>query len=241
VARTLVLISAFNEKRNIRDIVAGIRRDFPGMDVVVVDDGSTDGTGQDARDAGAVVLSHIANMGYGVALQTGYKYAIKKKIYDYIVQMDGDGQHDYRDIPRLLGPLEDGRADIVIGSRFLGRGPLYRIPPVRRLGMRFFRMLFHLMTGEKVRDITSGQQAFKRAVLETYVADEFPYYYPDANTLILQLKKGVAIREVPTSISANREGKSMHRGLGRQIYYVLSMSLSILVIILKNWRKKNAG
>jgi hypothetical protein len=106
--------------------------------------------------------------------------------------------------------------------------------------MLFFRSLLYLLTKKKIKDITSGMQAFNKSVLATYVSDDFPYYYPDANVLLLQLQRGLSLQEVPSAMAKNKEGKSMHRGLGHQIYYVASMSLSILVLVIKNLRRKHA-
>jgi glycosyltransferase involved in cell wall biosynthesis len=240
MGRTVVIIPSYNEERKIAGIVGGIRRDFPGMDVVVIDDGSSDRTMEMAAESGATVLSHSHNMGYGVALQTGYKFALRDDRYSYLVQLDGDGQHDYRDIGKLVQPLVLGKADLVIGSRFLGDGAGYRIGFVRRFGITFFRILLYLLTRKKIKDVTSGMQALSRSVVKTYVSDDFPYYYPDANILLLQLKDGIRVIEIPSAMSENKERKSMHEGLGRQLFYTISMILSIFVIILRKGGWKHA-
>src|SRR3990172_5272062 len=144
--RTIVLIPAYNEGKRIGQVIEGIKRILPKIDVLVIDDGSKDDCRQRAMEAGARVISHPFNLGYGSALQTGYKYAVKKG-YETIVQMDGDGQHDPSFISDLLAPIQRGEADIVIGSRFLKTkeresGPfLYRAPFTRRVGMGLFRTI----------------------------------------------------------------------------------------------------
>lgn len=237
---TLVIIPAFNEEKSIGRIVRAIKDEFPHFDVVVINDGSTDLTKSVASDSGATVLSHAYNLGYGVTLQTGYKYFQRHPEYKYLVQMDGDGQHNYRDIQRLLYPLLEKKAEIVIGSRFLQKKSSFRLPIVRYFGILFFRFLINFLTGAKIKDITSGFQAFDRNVVQTYLSDEFPYYYPDVNVLLLHFKAGFSIEEIPSAMQENKEGRSMHKGWGRQIYYVAAMVLSILIILLQNIRRTHA-
>jgi glycosyltransferase involved in cell wall biosynthesis len=229
---TLVIIPALNEEKNIVPIIKGIRDNFPGLDVLVVDDGSADATRQVSIQAGAVVLTLVNNMGYGVALQTGYKYALSKG-YQYCIQMDGDGQHNICDIPKLLTPLISGTTDLVIGSRFINGQTGYKIPLARRIGISFFRALVHRFTKNDIRDITSGLQAFNHEALKRYTSDDLPYYYPDADVLILLIKGGFRVTEISTPMNGNAGGKSMHDGIFAQAYYVITMILSIAVIILK--------
>jgi len=226
--RTAVIIPAYNEAKNIALIVKGIKSDFPAVDLVVIDDGSADGTREIAAQAGATVLSHTSQMGYGVALQTGYKYALGSSRCEYLVQIDGDGQHNYRDIPRLLEPLLHQEADLVIGSRFSGKRASYRIGLRRRAGMTFFRMLFRIMSKTKIQDVTSGMKAFKKKVIENCVSDEFPYHYPDTNVLLLHSRNGFRIVEVPSAMKENKDRKSMHGGIGRQLFYLVWMILSLV-------------
>lgn len=236
----VVIIPAFNEGNNIESIVRGMRKEFPETDVVVVDDGSSDSTCVKAKLSGATVLCHANNMGYGIALQTGYKYALQQEKYTYFVQMDGDGQHNYKDISKLLQPLYEEKADLVIGSRFIDKTNGYRIGKVRRFGMHFFRIFLYILTGQNIKDVTSGMQAFTSDVAQAYVSDEFPYLYPDANLLLLQIKNGYRITEIPTVMKENPERKSMHEGFGRQLFYVSSMILSILMMFLRNLGRKYA-
>lgn len=237
--RAVVLIPAFNEEKNIAAIVKGIKCDFPGLDVVVVNDGSVDITKEIAESSGAIVLTHVNQMGYGVTLQTGYKYIEKNKKYDYFVQLDADGQHNYKDIPKLLISLVNKEADIIIASRFIGDFK-YKFSFVKKLGILFFRSLVFMSTGKNIKDITSGYQAFNRQILQHHILDSFPCYYPDANILILLIKNGFNIKEVESKMLENSEGKSMHNGIFNQMYYVLNMTLSILTIIIKTYSKTYA-
>ncbi|HEY6007466.1 MAG TPA: glycosyltransferase family 2 protein, partial [Geobacteraceae bacterium] len=228
--RILVLIPAYNEEGNIGRTVAGVRRAFPAADIVVVDDGSRDATAAVARAAGAVVLTHHFNMGYGVTIQTGYKYAHAKG-YDYLVQLDGDGQHDPACIPALLAPVMAGDTDFALGSRFLGLES-YRPPFMRRLGIALFRKLVTVIIGRSITDPTSGFQAFNRDVIRFFTGDLFPCDYPDADMLVLLNLVGFRIVELPVRMYANPDGKSMHSGF-KPLYYVFKMCLSICVTLMR--------
>ena len=179
---TLVIIPAFNEEAGIAAVIAAIREQTPDFDLLVINDGSADSTAAVARDAGAIVLSHNFNMGYGVAIQTGYKFAYEKG-YRYLVQIDGDGQHDPSFMNRLLEPVRMGAVDFAIGSRFLWHDS-YRPSFSRRLGILFFRKLVTIIIGREITDPTSGYQAFNREVMKFFITDVFPYDYPDADMLI---------------------------------------------------------
>src|SRR5574341_1795212 len=155
--RPLVVVPAFNEAGAIGKVIEGIRATDPRLPILVVDDGSADDTAAVARHAGAHVVRLPFNLGYGSALQTGYKYALREG-YDCVVQLDGDGQHEPADIPRLLAPLARDAADVALGSRFLGEAG-YRPGVARRAGMGLFRGLAFLLTGARFSDVTSGYQA----------------------------------------------------------------------------------
>jgi hypothetical protein len=188
-------------------------------------------------EAGAKVLSHPINLGYGAALQTGYKFALEKGC-EAIVQMDGDGQHDPSFIPELLGVIQRGEADIVIGSRFLKPRPMisadqiYQAPFIRRLGMRVFGTITSLIIQQKTTDSTSGFQAMNCAVLEWVSSDKFPWDYPDADVIIMLHRAGFRIKEVPVHMFENQDKKSMHSGW-KPVYYVFKMFLSIMVTLMR--------
>jgi glycosyltransferase involved in cell wall biosynthesis len=232
--RTLILIPAYNEVRRIGAVIGAIRGVMPDTPVLVVNDGSRDGTAAAVLEAGATLVSHPFNMGYGAAIQTGYKYA-RDNGYDILVQLDADGQHDPSCIPALLDPIQSGRTDIVIGSRVLGTS--YRPPLARRAGMALFRWIVTRVTGMKVTDTTSGFQAFNRKVICFFATDIFPVDYPDADMLIMLHRAGFSMTEVPVRMYENSEGKSMHSGL-KPLYYMFKMLLSIGVTLM---REKGTG
>jgi glycosyltransferase involved in cell wall biosynthesis len=235
--KIVIGICAYNEEKKIASVIRGIKKSFSNMDVLVVDDGSSDETPHLAMEAGAKVILHPFNLGYGTALQTGYKYALKKG-YDKIVQMDGDGQHDPSFIADLFAPIQRGEVDIVIGSRFLKTGEpesghiSYRVPFVRRLGMKFFGMITTLLIHQKMTDSTSGYQAMNRRVLEWVSSDQFPFDYPDADVIIMLHRAGFRIKEIPTQMFESQNKKSMHSGW-KPIYYIFKMFLSILVTLMR--------
>jgi glycosyltransferase involved in cell wall biosynthesis len=228
--KTLVTIPAYNEAPRIGRVIAGIKAALPGTDILVIDDGSRDETTACARQAGARVVSLPINLGYGVALQTGYKYALAHD-FDLLLQMDADGQHEPRDLPRLLEVVASGRADVAIGSRFLG-GNNYHAPWPRRMGMRLFAAIASGLTHTRVTDPTSGFQALNRRVLNYYSGPAYPVDYPDADVLIMLHLAGFRFVEVPVTMYAASSGKSMHGGL-RPLYYTFKMLLSILMVLLR--------
>lgn len=229
--KILVLVPAYNESPRIAEVVAHVRRSVPDYDILVVNDGSRDDTAAEAETAGATVVSHPFNMGYGVAIQTGYKYA-NAKGYDFLIQMDGDGQHDPDYIHHLLEPVMAGECDFTIGSRFLVETS-YEPSLTRRLGMVFFRKIVSTLTGTRITDSTSGYQAFNRKVVRFFTSEVFPCDYPDADMLITLHLAGFTIQEVPVLMHANMEGKSMHSGI-KPLYYIFKMLLSIFVTLLRN-------
>ena len=231
MSKTIVVIPAYNEAAMIGRVIENIRRVVPDFDILVVNDGSGDGTVAAAAAAGAIVVSHSFNMGYGVTIQTAYKFAYAKG-YDYLVQIDGDGQHDPAFIPQLLAPVVAGDTDLVVGSRFLGVES-YRPSFSRRLGILFFRKLVSYLIGREITDPTSGYQAFNREVMGFFTTDVFPCDYPDADMLVTLNMAGFRIRELPVRMFANVAGKTMHSGF-KPLYYMFKMCLSIFVTLLRN-------
>jgi len=227
--QTIFIIPAYNEEKNIAGVINGIIAAAPGVDILVVNDGSEDNTGEIARELCRRVINLPYNMGYGTALQTGFKFALKKG-YEYAVQIDADGQHDPGDIPKLLDEVFNNKADVIIGSRFLDKGN-YRAPFIRRVGMLFFAKLTSLIIGEKITDPTSGYQAINKRGLEFYAGDYYPVDFPDADVIIMLHRAGLKIKEMPVIMYPGVQGKSMHSGL-KPVYYIFKMFLSILVTLL---------
>ncbi|MFQ5459020.1 MAG: glycosyltransferase family 2 protein [Myxococcota bacterium] len=229
----LVVIPALNEAATVADVIGEIRRHAPGMDILVVDDSSTDGTRAAARDAGATVLSHPINLGDGAARQTGFKYA-RMKGYRRVVTVDGDGQHDPRSVPDLLAHLDRNEADVVIGSRFTpgDRPERYRAPVDRRLGMILFAKITSALIGHRITDTTSGYRAMNARAIALFATNWYPQTFPDADLLFIAHRAGLRITEISARFREDPSGRSIHSGI-TPIYYVFKMCLSLLVNMLR--------
>jgi glycosyltransferase involved in cell wall biosynthesis len=226
----LVVIPAYNEAGRVGAVVRDVRRVLPSAEVLVVDDGSSDHTGSEAVRAGATVVTMPVNSGYGAALQTGYKYAVRHE-YEVIGQLDADGQHEARYLVPMLEALERDGCDVVIGSRFLGRDGHYRAPAARRAGIELFSRIATALTRQHVTDPTSGFQVLSSDVAKFFCTNVYPADYPDADILILLHRSGFRLDEVPVQMRPSA-GQSMHGG-HRSLYYVYKMLLSIFVTILR--------
>lgn len=227
----LIIIPAYNEEQNINRVLQGMHKLDTELDIVVINDGSRDKTLEQAKKAGCKVITLPYNLGYGGALQTGFKYAVKSG-YQFVIQFDADGQHAPEDIPIILDHLRAGVADIVVGSRFMGRGS-YATGTIKKMVILVFRFLIKICTGVKITDPTSGLQGLARPAFTRYaVMGDYPEDYPDADTLISMLTAGYRVVEFPANIRARQAGKSMHTGM-RTLYYFVKMLVSILVVWLR--------
>lgn len=228
--RVLVIIPAYNEEKTIGRVIDEIQETVPGVDIVVVNDGSSDNTAKIVREKGTVVLSHSINLGPGAATQTGYEYALEYP-YDFVIQLDADGQHEPRYIHDLLSVLESDSADMVIGSRFLGTQG-YRPSWIRRVGMKILAVIVSLIIGQKITDSSSGFRALRKEVVEFFATVNYPSDYQDADVLILTHFAGFRIKEVPVVMQENLSGSSLLSG-SKFVYYGFKMLLSIIVTLLR--------
>jgi glycosyltransferase involved in cell wall biosynthesis len=235
--RTLVIIPAHNEARNIGTVLAEIFDLQLGLDVLVVDDYSTDETTSVATQMGARVLRLPCNLGYGGALQAGFRYAAHYG-YDFGVLLDADGQHAANSVPPLLQVVRQREADVAIGSRFLGRME-YHTSFVKRVGMAFFSHVVSRITKQRITDATSGFQAMNQEVMAFFAADNYPVDFPDADTILLLHFAGFRLQEVPVVMRERLSGESMHSSW-KPLYYVAKMFLSIFIVLLRQTTHKNA-
>ena len=226
-----VLIPVYNEAERLPEVLARVRRMFPEAEIVAIDDGSTDASVRVAVEAGATVLPLPFNLGYGAALQTGYRYAVEQG-WAAAVQMDGDGQHEVEDAPALLAALEAGDVDVAVGSRFLS-DCAYPVSPIRRAAMRLFAWIATVVMRQRITDPTSGYQALNAKALAFCCTDAYPADFPDADVLILLARAGLRVREVPVRMYGAPGKAGMHAGL-RAVYYMFKMSLSIIVTTLRS-------
>jgi glycosyltransferase involved in cell wall biosynthesis len=230
----LVVIPAYNEQGRVGAVIADVRDTLPGADVLVIDDGSTDLTAIEAASAGAGVISLPMNSGYGIALQTGYKFGVRRG-YAKIGQIDADGQHRASYLQVMLDALEERNADLIVGSRFLDEDGHYKPTFARSIGIRLFAQLATVLTHEHVSDPTSGFQLMRSSVARLFCSDVYPTDYPDADVLILLHRSGYRVCEIPVQMRPS-PGKSMH-SLHSSPYYVYKMLLSIFVTLLRRGAK----
>ncbi len=229
-ARPIVIMPAYNEAENLPRVIAELREVLREADILVVDDCSADETAAVAHRLGAKVVQLPCNLGYGGAVQTGFRYASERG-YALGLLMDADGQHDPHSVPALLSVVQTGQADVALGSRFLGRA-MYQVPLTRRLGMAFFRKIVDRMGKQRFTDPTSGFQCLSGEVMRFFARDNYPTDYPDADTILLLKYAGFRVKEVPVTIRDRLSGRSMHAGW-KPLYYVFKMLLSILVVELR--------
>jgi glycosyltransferase involved in cell wall biosynthesis len=230
--RLVAIVPAWNESGAIGKVVDEIRDYDPTIDVVVIDDASTDDTAGVAEQHGATVLRLPFNVGIGGAVQTGFRFALDEA-YDAAVRLDGDGQHAASEISKLLGPLEAGEADLVIGSRFVGPGGTYRPPLARRIGIGVFARLVSLLGGQRVTDTTSGFVALDRAGIELFAA-EFPHDYPEVEATLVALRSGLRVTQVQVEMRERTTGSSSITFV-RSLYYIVKVMLSLLVASLRRY------
>ncbi len=229
--RRIAIVPARNEEGAIGLVVAEIRAFDPGLDVLVIDDGSVDRTAARAAEAGATVVRLPFNLGIGGAVQTGFMYALAHG-YELAVRLDGDGQHDPSELPKLIEPVLRGDADIVVGSRFAappfdGDTDSYRPPLARRAGIRFFAGIVSLLVRQRVTDTTSGFQALNGKGIRLF-ADDYPHDYPEVEATVMVVKHRLRLLEVPVLMREREHGSSSITAL-RSAYYVLKVTLALLV------------
>jgi glycosyltransferase involved in cell wall biosynthesis len=226
--RRVAIVPALNEAETVASVVTEIQNVDTGCEVVVVDDGSRDETAERALEAGAKVLRLPFNLGIGGAMQAGYAYALERG-FDIAVQVDGDGQHDPRELNRLLEPILDDAADMVIGTRFAGPRT-YRAPIGRSIGIRLFAALVSLRVRQRMTDTTSGFRAVNRRGIRVFAGD-YPHDYPEVETVVTASRGGLRICEVPVAMRLRSAGRSSITNVG-SAYYMVKVLLALFIGLL---------
>jgi glycosyltransferase involved in cell wall biosynthesis len=227
--KLLILIPAFNEEGAVAGVVEEVQDVLPDVAILVVDDCSSDSTIEVARRAGARVLSLPHHLGLGGCVQAGYRLAYELG-FDYVIRVDGDGQHDPRDIPTLRAALERENCEMVIGSRFLnGDGP--RSGWVRGLGIVFFRAVLRPILGRTVHDPTSGFVGVNRTALDLF-SHSFPLEYPEIEALVVLQRKRFRFVEVPCQMRPRQAGRTSITAV-KSLYYIVHVLLGVFVNVLK--------
>ena len=232
---TLVIFPVRNEARNLERLLGPLLDvvQQEGYHLLAIDDASTDASPEILHRHGVAAIRLVENLGYGAALQTGYKYALANG-YEQLMQLDGDGQHDPRFLPMILQRLQT--CDVVIGSRFMPvdpqpfppAGELYRGTPARKLGIRLFRLLLRILTRTAITDPTSGYIGMNHRCLRFLSMDSYPYDFPDADVLFTLIRNGFHLRETPVYMYRNDVGGQLHRGLA-PLWYMFKVTLSLFV------------
>jgi glycosyltransferase involved in cell wall biosynthesis len=225
----LVIVPALNEEAAIGGVVREIHQHVPGVPVLVIDDRSSDSTIAVARQAGAEVLPLPHHLGLGGCVQAGYKLAYELG-YQYVIRVDGDGQHDPADIPRIFEKLQTTGCEMVIGSRFVTANGS-RTGTVRSLGIRFFRFVLRPVLGKDVHDPTSGFVGVNRRALNVF-RDSFPLEYPEIEALVVLQRRRFRFEEVPCKMRPRTTGRSSITAL-KSLYYVVHVLLGVFVNVLK--------
>ena len=233
----LVIVPALNEEGAIGDVVRDIHQYVPGVPVVVIDDCSSDGTVARAREAGADVLPVPHHLGVGGCVQAGYKLAWELG-YQYVIRVDGDGQHDARDIPRVFETLKSTGCEMVIGSRFAEDNGS-RTGAVRSLGIAFFRLVLRPVLGKPLRDPTSGFVGVNRRALEVF-RQSFPLEYPEIEALVVLQRRRFRFEEVSCHMRPRTTGRSSITAL-KSLYYVVHVLLGVFVNVLRFDRRFHRG
>lgn len=238
--RVLMIIPAYNEENSIVSTVESLKKaNLKGdtLDYVIVNDGSKDNTKQVCEDNKLNFINLPVNLGIGGAVQTGYKYAFEHD-YDVAIQFDGDGQHDATYISHLVEEIKKG-ADIAIGSRYVAELSEFKSTFIRRVGIKFLSFLIKLCTGKRIYDPTSGFRASNKEIIKMF-ANEYPTDYPEPDTIVTVIKKGYNVSEIPVKMKERTSGKSSLSSPIKAMFYMIKVSVAIILSSMSTRRNKNA-
>lgn len=221
--KCLAIIPAYNEMKNIDRVISSIKNADIDMDIIVVNDCSTDKTKYIAQRSGAQVINLCQNLGIGGAVQTGYKYALLKG-YDCAVQIDGDCQHDPNKVSDMIRCMKENNSDIVIGSRFI-EDTSYNQSFFRKIGIKYFSNLIKILFNKKIYDITSGFRLVNKRTLSIF-AQNYNLSYPEIPSIACALKSGLKIDEISTKMNKRNGGKSSITPV-KSIIYMVQVTIEV--------------
>lgn len=224
-SRIAVIIPAYNEEKSIGTLIDELKKTVPYLDVIVINDGSKDETTTVVRSKNVVLLDLPCNLGVGSAVQAGFKYTFEKG-YNFVVRIDGDGQHPPEEIPKLIAAISKHNVDLVIGSRYIAKRS-YENTKLRSIGIKSLSFFLSLICRSRVTDPTSGFWIINRKLLY-YFANDFPSEYPEPEAIALLHRHGYNCHEVPVRFRLRTSGKSTIHGFGA-IYYMIKVSLALVV------------
>lgn len=225
-SKILVIIPAYNEEESILGVIEDLDQNAPFADYIVVNDGSTDDTQKLLREHGIPHIDLFKNLGIGGAVQAGYKYALQQG-YEIAVQFDGDGQHCAEYVSSLIAPIQEGGADLVVGSRFKGNTAGFKSSCMRRLGISILSSVLKMASTNKIEDVTSGFRAAGKRVIHLF-AGYYPDDYPEPESLALVARKGMKLAEVPVSMRERTGGESSIKRMD-SVYYMIKVTFAILI------------
>lgn len=227
--KILVIIPAYNEEKNIVNVVNNLKDKCKNVDYVIINDCSKDSTEQILKQKGYNYISLPVNLGIGGGVQTGYRYAVEND-YDIAIQIDGDGQHDPEYIERLIEPIINNEADMVIGSRFIEKEG-FQTSFMRRFGINFLKHLIKLCCGVKITDTTSGFRASSKELTKRF-SENYAQDYPEPEAIIDSVLNGFRVKEVPVIMHERVEGESSINAV-KSVYYMIKVSLAIILCRLR--------
>jgi hypothetical protein len=234
MARVLVILPAYDEAETIGEVISALRQEAPDYGIVVIDDGSRDNTPAVVRQFAGVNLVQLPyNLGIGGAMQTGYKFALRNG-YDIAVQCDSDGQHPVDRIKDLVTHVENGDADMIIGSRYVSNTG-YTPSVTRRVGKSILSRLVDAIVGSGITDTTSGFRAVNRKVISIF-ARQYPEDYPEAEALVILHKSGLSAAEVPVEMRPRQGGRTSIRP-PHAFYYMIKVALAIFIDLFRKFSR----
>lgn len=227
--RVLVILPAWNEQEALPAVLDDLQSALPAVDILVVNDGSTDRTGEVARRGRTMVLDLPINLGVGGAMRAGYKFAWREG-YDVAIQLDADGQHDPREVPNLLAAMASEQADVVIGARFAGEGA-YAVRGPRRWAMRVLSVVLSKVARTRLTDTTSGFKASNRRAIALF-SREYPAEYlgDTIESLVISARSGLRVRQVGVSMRPRAGGTPSHNPL-KAAFFLARAILALLIAL----------
>lgn len=236
--KVLLIIPAYNEEENILNTYETIKKYNKQYktkyDVIVINDGSRDRTSEICHKNNIPVIDLVHNLGIGGAVQTGYKYAYYHD-YDIAVQFDGDGQHDVRYVKNIIDPIIEKKADMTIGSRFVGDMETFRSTFARRIGISIISICMQMVTGKKIYDTTSGFRACSKELIYDFSLS-YPNEYPEPITTAEVLKKKYKVEEIPVEMKEREAGTSSIK-TWRKAYYMINVCLALMAIKIRRYKR----
>lgn len=223
--RTLVIIPAYNEEASIEGVIGKIDGRYKDIDYLVVNDCSKDETKAILTKGNFCHINLPINLGIGGGVQAGYLYAVEQG-YDITIQMDGDGQHNPEYIPSLIAPIENGQADMVVGSRFIEKQG-FQTSKMRRAGIQWINMVIRVCCGNKITDATSGFRACSKEMTK-FFSNNYAQDYPEPEAIVSASRNGYRVLEVPVVMNERQEGESSINGF-KSLYYMIKVTLSLLI------------